>query len=259
VTYHLAVWGDGGPIIDGKGTPVTLNPWLSGSEGHTDQPAGRAAASDPGSSVRRGLLTPGPVSGSSAVLPKPVSGIPKTTGPARPQPHVPMPTASMPVRRVGDRAALWIVGAHGGAGESSVAELVEGWVPAEHSWPVTDDLSPCPCIVVARTNVRGLLAAQVGLTQWAASGVGPSARLVGLVLIADAPGKLPAPLRDLAHVVAGGAPRVWHVPWIEAWRLGDPVTERMPRPVSKLVGQLRSLAASAAADADLSDLSKEQS
>lgn len=233
VTYHLAVWGDGGPIIDGKGTPVTLNPWLSGPEGQMHGPAGGAVALGP--------------------------GMPKTTGPSRPQPHVPMPAVAMPVRRVGDRAALWIVGAHGGAGESSVAELVEGWVPAGHSWPVIDDLSPCSCVVVARTNVRGLLAAQVALTQWAASGAGPSARLVGLLLIADAPGKLPAPLRDLAHVVAGGAPRVWHVPWIEAWRLGDPVTEHMPRPVSKLVGQLRSLAASAAADADLSDLSKEQS
>ena len=56
---------------------------------------------------------------------------------------------------------------------------------------------------------------------------------------------VPAPIRDLAKVVGGGAPRVGHGPWVEAWRLGDPVTERTPRAVSKLVSQLRSLAATA--------------
>ncbi|MGL5866606.1 MAG: hypothetical protein ACRCYX_12200, partial [Dermatophilaceae bacterium] len=69
-----------------------------------------------------------------------------------------------------------------------------------------------------------------------------------------APGKLPQPIRDLATVVGGGAPRVWRIPWVEAWRLGDPVTERMPRPVAKCASQLRSLAASATADADPSHL-----
>ena len=96
---------------------------------------------------------------------------------------------------------------------------------------------------------------------WPSAGPGPRTRLTGLLaagevwlvdnlLVADAPGKTPAPIRDLAKVVGGGAPRVWHVPWVEAWRLGDPVTERVPRPVSKLVSTLRSLAATAVADAD---------
>lgn len=181
------------------------------------------------------------------------------TGPAAPQPHVSVPQDALVVRRTERSAGLWVVAAHGGAGESTLAELVDDWQPGGHAWPELASGAPAACVVVARTSARGLLAARTALTQWAGSGAGPSARLLGLVLVADAPGKLPAPLRDLAHVVGGGAPRVWHLPWVEAWRLGEPVTERVPRPVSKLVSHLRSLTASAAADAGVSNLSEEQS
>lgn len=170
------------------------------------------------------------------------------TGPQTPQPHVSVPSDALPVRLVDSSAALWVVGAHGGAGESTVAELHESWRSAEHAWPQTADGTSAACVLVARTHVSGLLAARTALTQWAASGAG-SAQLLGLVLVVDAPGKLPAPIRDLVTVISGGAPRVWEVPWIESWRLGDPVTERLPRSVVKLVSALRSLAASATADA----------
>jgi len=172
------------------------------------------------------------------------------TGPTAPQPHVPMPGEALPVRRSHAAASLWVVGAHGGAGESTLAELDGSWRAAEHAWPELPTGAVAPCVVVARTNVRGLLAARAALTQWAASGAGASVQLLGLVLVADAPGKLPPPIRDLAKVVSGGAPRVWSVAWVEPWRLGDAVTERVPRPLSKLVSQLRSLAATATAAAD---------
>lgn len=172
------------------------------------------------------------------------------TGPTAPQPHVPMPDDALPVRRSHAAASLWVVGAHGGAGESTLAELDGSWRAADHAWPELPTGAVAPCVVVARTNVRGLLAARAALTQWASSGAGASVQLLGLVLVADAPGKLPPPIRDLAKVVGGGAPRVWSVAWVEPWRLGDPVPERVPRPVSKLVSQLRSLAATATAAAD---------
>lgn len=147
-------------------------------------------------------------------------------------------------------APLWVVGAHGGSGESTLAALDDGWQASEHAWPELANRAPAWCVVVARTHVPGLLAARTALTQWAASGAGMSVRLHGLVLVADAPGKLPQPIRDLAQVVGGGAPRVFDVPWVEAWRLGDPTTQGIPGPASKLVRTLRSLTATATAGAD---------
>ncbi len=128
-------------------------------------------------------------------------------------------------------AALWVVGAHGGAGESTVAGLADEWLPAQHAWPHCP--LPAACVLTARTSAGGLLAAQAALRQWAA-GDAPVA-LAGLVLLADAPGGLPRPLRDLAALVAGGAPRCWSIPWIEPWRLGEPVVTRA---VSRLIRDL---------------------
>lgn len=171
-----------------------------------------------------------------------------STGPLHPQSHVRAPEGGLPIAEpTTARASLWVVGAHGGAGESSVAALEDGWTASGHSWPVLDTEAPAQCVVVARTSVAGLLAARTALTQWASASIGPSARVVGLVLIADAPGKLPAALRDLAKVVAGGAPRIWEIPWVEAWRLGEPPATARPRAATRLVNDLRSLVSSATA------------
>ena len=98
-------------------------------------------------------------------------------------------------------------------------------------------------VLVARTNERGLRAAQAAATQWAA-GLVPHAEVVGLVLMADAPGKLPKPLRDFAQVVSGGVPRMWTVPWIDRLRLGESLTlTDAPREVRRLVDELSVLLA----------------
>jgi hypothetical protein len=96
-------------------------------------------------------------------------------------------------------------------------------------------------VVVARTNVRGLTAAKAAAKQWA-SGLVPEVKLHGLVLVADAPGRLPRPLRDLSRVVSGGYPRAWQLPWVESWRLGDPIDlDAAPREVRRLVDDLNIL------------------
>lgn len=193
-----------------------------------------------------GWLTPipgDPTEDGPDTLPPEIEEIPAATGPTDPQPHVNAPPDGLPVRRMTATAGLWVIGAHGGAGESSIAELREDWQATGHAWPQLPDDAPAACVLVARSSARGLLAARTALTQWAASAAGDSTQLLALVLISDAPGKQPQPLRDLVKVVGGGAPRVWEVPWSESWRLGDPVTERVPRSVSKIVSQLVSLAA----------------
>lgn len=164
------------------------------------------------------------------------------TGPAIPQSGVPAPdhVDRLPVIERSQAPALWILGAHGGSGESSLAALHPDWAPADHAWPCTAG-QPASVVLTARTSAAGLKAAQRAATQWA-SGAGAEVQLLGLVLLADAPGRLPRPLRDYAQVIAGGVPRTWRLPWIEAWRLGEPPDAASgPREVRKLTEDLMTL------------------
>lgn len=164
--------------------------------------------------------------------------------PSGPQPGIRRPLQGLGWRNVARPGVLFIVGAHGGAGEKTLASLDTGWLAAGHSWPQMINHNPANCVLTARTSATGLSAAQDTLAQWASSGAGTS-RLLGLVLIPDAPGRLPRPLRDLAQVVAGGAPRCWTIPWVEAWRYGPPTPETRPQAVRRLVDEIRTLKATA--------------
>lgn len=126
-------------------------------------------------------------------------------------------------RAMSGSAALWITGAHGGAGESRIAELLHGARITDHCWPILQDGNKPQVLLVCRSDMRGLTAARSALTQWA-SGAAPELDLLGLAVLADAPGKTPKALRDFAAIVGGGAPRLWTLPWVEAWRHGDSTT-----------------------------------
>ena len=89
--------------------------------------------------------------------------------------------------------------------------------------------------------MHGLHSARSAATQWA-SGMVPHVTVLGLVVVADAPGRLPRPLRDFAQVVGGGLPRMWSIPWVESWRLGEPmVLANAPREVRRLMDDLHAL------------------
>ena len=174
------------------------------------------------------------------VAPRGATGpeVPATTGPTTPQRGVPAPGASdqLPIQPQPRDADLWWLGVHGGAGETSLAALVPDWLAAEHTWPQT--LGGARVVLTARSNMRGLRAAQAAATQWAA-GLVPGVEVVGLVIVADAPGRLPRPLREFSQIVGGGVPRTWTLPWIEAWRLGEPpALSDAPREVRRLVDDL---------------------
>jgi hypothetical protein len=146
-------------------------------------------------------------------------------------------------RRVPEAAAVWWLGAHGGAGESTLEELFSGSRAADHTWPLTGaDRPPARVVVVARTHARGLTAAQSAIREWAAGDV--EVLLLGLVLVADAPGRLPHELRRLADLVAGGAPAVWSLPWFETWRVGElPAASNAPKAVGRLLTDLQAMTA----------------
>lgn len=173
--------------------PEVTNPWLPQNEAPT------------------GATEPTRVAPASR-LHGPQTGVKMTAG------------TTLPVREHFASPGLWVLGTHGGSGESSIADLHQQWAPAGHAWPAQPySTRALPVLLVCRSNAAGLLSAQAAATQWAA-GQTPPVELVGLVVVADAPGRVPKALRDLAHVVSGGVPRVWDLPWIEQWRLGTPPT-----------------------------------
>jgi hypothetical protein len=143
-------------------------------------------------------------------------------------PTPPSPTAKA-VRDAGTRgssvipataaAPFWWLGVHGGAGESSLAALFPGFPAAEHQWPVHRS-ARTRVVLVARTNHRGMSAVQAAMRDWSASYRGHT-DVLGLVLMADRPGKLPRPLRDLLRDLGGATPNLWRLPWIENWTVGE--------------------------------------
>lgn len=169
------------------------------------------------------------------------------TGATRPQLSVPKPDLAdrLPRRSVSGAAPdYWWLGVHGGAGETSLARLDRRTRAAEHHWPVAG--SGSTVVLVARSNVPGLRAAQRAATEWA-SGAVPGVRVAGLVVMADAPGRLPKEIRDFSRIVGGGVPHLWHLPWIEAWRLGHDVPpEGLPKEARTVVDQVRTAATTTA-------------
>jgi hypothetical protein len=111
---------------------------------------------------------------------------------------------------------LWVVGAHGGAGTSTWAHLL-GAGDAGAAWPKHVNPSRSLDIVVCcRSTAAGLRAAQDVAIEWAAGAL--TGQLVGLVVGADAPGRLPRELREQLQITSGAFPRYTFVPWQAQWR-----------------------------------------
>lgn len=164
-------------------------------------------------------------------------------GAGRPQTGVSAPDVvdRLSHRLVHERG-VWLVGVHGGAGTSTLQRALPGSLDAGRAWPYYQDGMPAArVLLVARTSAHGLSRARTAAQEWAAS-TAPNVDLLGLVLVPDASGRLPRPLRELVQLVSGGVPRVWSMPWHEPWRLGQPVTpETAPPTYRKLAGDVDGL------------------
>jgi len=121
----------------------------------------------------------------------------------------------------------WWLGVHGGAGETTLAHLFAGVPAAEHRWPISDGLRTS-VVLVARTNFWGMKAAQAAMRDWSAN-YREQVDVLGLVLVADRPGRLPRPLLDLQRDLVGATPNLWLLPWVDIWTLGGiPSRENAP-------------------------------
>ncbi|WP_341720752.1 hypothetical protein QQG74_14215 [Micromonospora sp. FIMYZ51] len=124
----------------------------------------------------------------------------------------------------------WI-GAHGGAGASTLTRLLGG-TDLGCRWPDPARSEPARVMVVGRTNLDGLGAVSRALHALREGRHPAGMRLVGVVLIADAPGRLPAPLLGRIRLIRSIAP-VYRLPWIPSYRVGvEP--KRPPRQLSRL-------------------------
>ncbi|MGW1622374.1 DUF6668 family protein [Streptomyces sp. NPDC002172] len=180
----------------------------------------------------------------AAPEPAPVPGAPvqsrrhrRRTG--APPPAVPDPAASWnappesePPRtgRRAQRTVCWVK-AHGGAGASTLAGLFGG-MDAGSRWPDPAAGEPSRLMVVGRTNADGLQAVAQVLNALREGRAPGGLDLLALVLVADAPGRLPFSLARRVRIIGSVAP-VQRVPWVPAWRVGDrPKT--LPRELSAL-------------------------
>jgi hypothetical protein len=119
---------------------------------------------------------------------------------------------------------------------------IPGGVDAGRWWPICDPPAFVRVVLVARSDAHGLRAAQTAAWQWSSSSHLRSVRLLGLAVIAEAPGRRPKPLRDLLTLISGGVPKVWDLPWVEELRLGDPPDQiQMPAPYTVLASDLYTL------------------
>lgn len=130
----------------------------------------------------------------------------------------------------GARRFAW-VGTHGGAGVSTLVAVFGGH-DAGRDWPRPEQGEPASVLLVGRTHAAGLNAVSHTLDIFRRGDAPPGLDLDAVVLVADAPGRLPRPLAQHVKVI-GSAIDVYEVPWVPAWRLGD-LTGRPPRETAAL-------------------------
>ncbi|MFI6807595.1 DUF6668 family protein [Streptomyces luteogriseus] len=110
------------------------------------------------------------------------------------------------------------VGTHGGAGVTTLA-AVYGGHDCGRSWPGPGD--PPSVLLVARTHAAGLDTV-AGVVELFRHGRAPHGLdLDAVVLVADAPGRLPRPLAQRVRALESVID-VYRVPWVPSWRLGEP-------------------------------------
>ncbi|MEU5092915.1 DUF6668 family protein [Streptomyces sp. NPDC021356] len=148
-----------------------------------------------------------------------------------PAPAGPVAAGALP--RATPRRYSWVA-THGGAGTTTLAAVYGGHDCGRH-WPGPD--APRSVLLVARTHAAGLEAVVRAVEVFRGGGAPAGLDLDAVVLVADAPGRLPRPLAQRVGPIEAVVD-VHRVPWIAAWRLGD-LSGRPPRgtePLARLTG-----------------------
>lgn len=167
----------------------------------------------------------------------------EVTGPSSPV-HPPRSGAETPSALVREEheispaGVVALVGLHGGAGVSTLASLIgQGVVDAGTSIPAANPYLPSRprVLLVARSHVRGLAAAEEVTTAWSHREL-PDLDVLGLIVVDDGPKLSPATRQSVSRLLRM-TPHGWHIPWVEAWRTSSTPSlsgVRMPRIVKSI-------------------------
>ncbi|MFI7602660.1 DUF6668 family protein [Actinoplanes sp. NPDC049681] len=180
-----------------------------------------------------------PIGGPVPVVDRPPSSTvaaPEVPAP-RWQPHQPGAAAPAPSGRLSEHGIAW-VSAHGGCGATTLTAVLGG-VDLGCRWPNAGRHEPSRVFLVARTHAQGLRAASRALNAVREGRHPAGMELMGLVLVADAPGRLPRTLVSRVKVLRSAVP-VHRIPWIAPWRIGRQA-DRLPRQVARLEQRVRAL------------------
>lgn len=170
------------------------------------------------------------VLGAQVIVPGPQNPLPSVSAPAG--------AAPWPRRQVEDHRLITVAGLHGGAGTSTVAAMFgDQAFDAGVGWPTASGwVRPLPTlrvVVVARTHRVGLEAAEDFTQQWLAGELTDS-RLLGLILVDDAPRLLESQRRSVKRLL-GKTPAGAHIPWVENWRVHQPDFTNPPKRLQKII------------------------
>ncbi|WP_030379784.1 MULTISPECIES: DUF6668 family protein [unclassified Streptomyces] len=141
----------------------------------------------------------------------------------------------VPPATAGPRRFSWVA-THGGAGTTTLAAVFGGH-DTGRAWPRPDHGEPPSVLLVGRTHATGLDAVTNTLDIFRRGDAPPGLDLDAVVLVADAPGRLPRPLAQRVKAI-DAVIDVYRVPWVTAWRTND-LTGRPPRecdPLARLTG-----------------------
>ena len=137
----------------------------------------------------------------------------------------PLPVAVIPqVHLAQGWPSVWWVGCHGGAGTSTLARLTGVGVDfGVSAWPAVQPAMPIASVVlVCRATAYGTWAATGAVDQWRLKAmIAPTIRLVGVVTVAASARRAPRIAVERLQLLAGWAPKVWRVGWVEALLAAD--------------------------------------
>ncbi|MBO1768259.1 DUF6668 family protein [Allobranchiibius sp. GilTou38] len=170
----------------------------------------------------------------------------QATGPARPLGIQAPAGASLPRLFAGPEARTHVVGLHGGAGVTTVGQLLSEAIAVDAGTKVPLGGTP-RVLLAARTHAAGLAAVQRAGQVWA-GGQLSDVELLGLVLVDDGPRMSKAQLAGCRQVMQI-LPRTWRIGWVEPWRTQTvPEISAAPLRVRRTVNQLRALCVPAATE-----------